>query len=98
MAIDLLRAANDLQARDDFKVLGTSPICCFRPDECLPRGHNLREYKGAGPIQSPLMRSITALALLVAALATTGCATFIDTLPAPVQAALREAGAPPALV
>ncbi|SFR93267.1 D-alanyl-D-alanine carboxypeptidase / D-alanyl-D-alanine-endopeptidase (penicillin-binding protein 4) [Mitsuaria sp. PDC51] len=42
------------------------------------------------------MRSITAFALLVAALATTGCATLIDTPPAPVQAALREAGVPAA--
>lgn len=40
------------------------------------------------------MRPITALVLLAAALAATGCATRLDTPPAPVDTALRAAGVP----
>jgi len=40
------------------------------------------------------MRSITASAVLAVALVTSGCATLVDTPPAPVDAALREAGVP----
>ena len=40
------------------------------------------------------MRSISALVLLSAALAATGCASLRDTPPAPVEQALRQAGVP----